>query len=251
MTGKEKQKFDAACITDAGRVRGHNEDAGVADLKRGLFVVSDGIGGHQGGEVAARLVVEALPLMIEAQLAKTVRASGKLIRTVLRDSLLMLNRQTREYSAAQPGLAGMGATVVAVLLRAGFAHIAHVGDSRAYLLRNGELTALTDDHSVVGLLLRSGRISVDEAKTHPARGRITRFIGILDYVEPDLRSVRVRKGDRLLLCSDGLTSMVADPEIMATLAKKQTPRVAAGALVDAANRAGGEDNVTVVVADVA
>jgi protein phosphatase len=251
MTGKEKQKFDAACITDTGRVRGHNEDAGVADLKRGVFVVSDGIGGHQGGEVAARLVVEALPLMIEAQLAKTVRASGKLIRTVLRDSLLMLNRQTCEYSAAQPGLAGMGATVVAVLLRAGFAHIAHMGDSRAYLLRNGELTALTDDHSVVGLLLRSGRISADEAKTHPARGRITRFIGILDDVEPGLRSVRVHKGDRLLLCSDGLTSMVADAEIIATLAEKQPPRVAARTLVDAANRAGGQDNVTVVVADVA
>ena len=251
MSRKSRQKFDAACISDTGRVRRHNEDAGMADVHRGVLIVSDGVGGHRGGAVAARLVVEVLPRLVESQLPKTIRVSGKLIRAALRDSLILLNRQAHEYGAAQPGLAGMGATVVIALLRAGFAHIAQLGDSRAYLLRKGELTSLTDDHSIVGILLRSGQITVDQAKTHPARGRITRFIGILDDVEPGLRSVRVRKGDRLLLCSDGLTSMVADAEIIAILADKQTPQHAAAALVDAANHAGGEDNVTVVIADVA
>lgn len=250
MTNNRKLKFDAACLTDAGHARGNNEDAGVADLKRGVFVVADGIGGHQGGEIAARLVVEALPLTIEARLARMVRPSCRFFRTVLRDSMMMLNQQAREYSAEKPGLAGMGATVVVALLRAGFAHIGHMGDSRAYLFRNGELTALTDDHSVVGILVRSGQITVDEAKTHPARGHITRFIGITDDVEPGVRSIRVRKGDRLLLCSDGLTSMVADAAIMAILAENETPLIAVRTLVDAANRAGGKDNITVLVADV-
>jgi protein phosphatase len=143
----------------------------------------------------------------------------------------------------------MGATVVMVLILGRRAYVAHMGDSRAYLFRRGRLTPMTDDHSIVGILLRQGEISEAEAREHPARGRVSRYVGMEGEVYPDVRVEVLRKADRLLLCTDGLNGMISDAQIKRILTANRDPQQASQALVDAANRAGGEDNVTAVVVD--
>ena len=143
----------------------------------------------------------------------------------------------------------MGATVVMALVQDDRAFIAHMGDSRAYLLRRGKLRPLTDDHSIVGILLRTGEIRPEEAEHHPARGQLSRYVGMEDEVYPDVRTVRLASGDRLLLCTDGLTGMVPDDTIMGLLAVSEEPQVACDHLVEAANAAGGKDNITAVIVD--
>jgi protein phosphatase len=233
--------------TDVGRVRDHNEDALFVNPKHGLFIVSDGMGGQQAGALASEIVVKVLPPMLEERLGKLRRWSADIIRHVLSDAIMALSRELRARSADQAGLKGMGATVVLVLIRGRRAYIAHMGDSRAYLFRRGWLTPLTDDHSIVGILLRQGEISEAQARKHPARGRLSRYVGMEGEVYPDVRVEALRKADRLLLCTDGLTGMISDIQIKRILKANREPQKASQALVDAANRAGGKDNVTVVM----
>ena len=243
----EADRVTAGWMSDVGQVRGHNEDACLVDTGRGLFVVSDGMGGAQAGELASEIVVKALPQMIGDGLARCEKTSARAIRRVLRDAVTELNRQLHEQSAHQAGLKGMGATVALVLIRKRWAHITHMGDSRVYLWRAGGLEQLTADHSIVGILLRDGEITPEQAETHPAKGSLSRYVGMGGDVYPDVRTITLKKGDRLLLCSDGLTGMVPDSEIATILAGNDDPRQACEALVAAANQTGGKDNITAVV----
>jgi protein phosphatase len=247
MATKSKPLLVAASVTDVGRVRGHNEDAYLVDAEHGLFVVSDGMGGQQAGALASQVVVKVLPRLIRERIARLRRPTSERIQQALRDAIVELSRQLHQESTSQLGLKGMGATVVVALVRGRCLHIAHMGDSRAYLFRKGSLTQLTEDHSVVGILLRSEQITPEEAKTHPARSQLSRYVGIEGEVHPDARSMGLVKGDRLILCTDGLTGMVSDAEIAAVLKERSEPQEACRALVDAANKAGGTDNITVVV----
>jgi serine/threonine protein phosphatase PrpC len=235
--------------SDIGRIREQNEDAFLADPERGLFIVSDGLGGHQAGDVASKAVVQVLPMMLMQRLTSLGKLDARKIRRSLSCAVNELSHGLRRESAGQLGLSGMGATVVAALIRKRWAYIVHMGDSRAYRLRAGQLERLTEDHTVVGLLLRSGEITPEEAETHPARGQLTRFVGMDDDVPPDTRTVHLKKGDRLLLCTDGLTDMLNDGEIAELLMTHQDPNAACHALIDTANNAGGRDNITVIVID--
>lgn len=240
--------MQAAALTDVGRVRQVNEDACLADSAHGLFIVSDGMGGAQAGELASQIVVRVLPELIEQQLARVKAMTAGAIRGGMQNAVADLSRHLREETAGRLGLAGMGATVVAMLVRGRFAHIVHLGDSRAYRLRDGKLQQLTEDHSVVGILLRAGEITPAEARDHPARGRLSRFVGMEGDASPDVCTVPARPGDRFLLCTDGLTGMVDAGGITRLLLGHDEPEAACRALIEVANQAGGHDNSTVIVA---
>src|SRR6202167_3116181 len=222
--------------TDTGRQRRANEDSLLT--RSPLFVVADGMGGAQAGEVASRIAVESfkhgLDDTSEPELALSALASEA-------------NSRIHELSHSNAEQAGMGTTLTAVYVGAQEVAIAHVGDSRAYCLRDGELLRLTDDHSLVGELIRQGRLTPEEAVEHPQRSVITRALGPEPEVEIDTRSYRARDGDVYLLCSDGLTTMVPDALLAEILLAHSQLRDAGEALIAAANEAGGRDNITVVL----
>jgi protein phosphatase len=221
--------------TDVGRVREVNEDSYLVDEAMGLYAIADGVGGHQAGEVASSTALEALRAAVR---------SGK----ALRDAIEEANDAVYAKSLADDDLRGMGTTVTAATLAAGNTLlVGHVGDSRAYMLRDGDLRQLTTDHSRVQELVDTGHLTAEEAAVHPMRNIITRAIGMDETVEVDVYPVELRVGDRVLFCSDGLTDMLHDDFLGTELRREDDPSRAATRLVDAANRAGGVDNITVLV----
>jgi protein phosphatase len=224
-------------VTDAGRKRRRNEDAYVVEPP--LFAVADGMGGAQAGEVASRLAVVAFREFHEAdEFAPTERVTA-----IIKEANRRIYERAREDAAAS----GMGTTITAAVLADDSIAIGHVGDSRAYRLREGGLEQLTEDHSLVADLVRSGRLKPEEADTHPQRSVITRALGTDPDVDVDAFDVALEPGDVFLLCSDGLTTMVEDDEIVRIVTGSKDLDDAAKLLVKAANRRGGEDNVTVVL----
>jgi len=245
--------IEFASISDTGRVRQNNEDAcggfvpgDEAERQRvgALFVVADGMGGHRGGEIASRLAVQTIRNTYFA-LADGDR------RAALLEAFARANAAILAQSVADAALFGMGTTCTALAVHAGRAYLAHIGDTRAYLFRDGEITQLTHDHSLVGEMVRSGMITDEDARTHPRRNVITRSLGIQENVAADAPEtpLQVRQGDTFLLCSDGLTTFVSDADIAFTL-EAGSPAEVCRQLVDAANARGGRDNITVVVAAV-
>ncbi len=244
-----KGSFCWGLATDVGQIRSENQDAFYADPQLGLFIISDGMGGQQAGSLASKIVVNILAKMVENRLKNVEKLPIQSIRKQLQVCVNDLSSQLREQSAGQVGLAGMGATLVMALVLRTKVIITHLGDSRAYLFRNGNLKQLTEDHSVVGILFRSGKITREETKTHSARGVLSRFVGMEEHAYSDIRVLTIKKGDRLLLCTDGLTGMVTDEKISEILRENYPPQPACQTLVDTANAAGGEDNVTVLIVD--
>jgi serine/threonine protein phosphatase PrpC len=232
---------DSAGFTDAGRKRRRNEDAFVHEPP--LFAVADGMGGAQAGEVASRLAAAAFREFHEAD----EFAPEERVAAIIQEA----NKRIYERARSDAEASGMGTTITAALLVGDSVAIGHVGDSRAYRLRQGRLEQLTEDHSLVADLVRSGRLTPEEADTHPQRSVITRALGTDVDVDVDTFTVAAEPGDLFLLCSDGLTTMVDDDEITATIDRSGTLEDAARALLKAANRAGGEDNVTVVLFELA
>jgi PPM family protein phosphatase len=228
---------DSAGTTDAGRKRRRNEDSFVREPP--LFAVADGMGGAQAGEVASRLAAAAFREFHEAdELHPEER-----VATIIQEA----NRRIYERARSDAQASGMGTTITATLVSGDSVAIGHVGDSRAYRLRGGKLEQLTEDHSLVADLVRSGRLTPEEADTHPQRSVITRALGTDLEVDVDTFTVEAEAGDVFLLCSDGLTTMVDDEQIAQMVANADALERATKALVKAANRAGGEDNVTVVL----
>jgi PPM family protein phosphatase len=231
----------ASALTDTGRRRPQNEDTFVCDPP--LFAVADGVGGAQAGEIASRLAAATLE----------ERPPEALGEEILAELLRVANDRIYRHALDDPAAAGMGTVVTALLVdeAAGAVAIGHVGDSRAYRLRDGELEQLTPDHSLVGELVRAGRLSTEEAEQHPHRSVITRAVGTEPSVEVDTFTRTAAPGDLYLICSDGLTDIVRDEQIAELIAAADNdPEAAAAALVAAANRAGGIDNITVVLFEI-
>ena len=224
-----------AAATDPGRRRRRNEDAHV--VQPPLFAVADGMGGAQAGEIASRIAASALR-------DSGAGAGENAVVALIQEA----NRRVYEAAASDEARAGMGTTMTAALVAGDTVRIGHVGDSRAYRVRDGALEQLTDDHSLVAELVRSGRLSPEEADVHPQRSVITRVLGTDPEVDVDTFEVEARPGDVFMICSDGLTSMVDDASILDVVERNRTSLDrAARALVDAANKGGGEDNITVIV----
>ncbi len=230
--------------TNVGRVRKVNQDAVWGNGS--LFIVADGMGGHQGGEVASSITVESMS------------SSGQVTSVAeLEDAVNRANEQIREKGAEDPSLGGMGTTVVAVGVLPASLHdgelvlsAANVGDSRLYVYANGELEQISIDHSLVGELERAGQITADEASRHPQRNVVTRALGADANVEVDTWELPAAYGQRYLLCSDGLVNEVSDEEIAELLESVDDPYEAAEKLIKAANQSGGRDNITVLILDV-
>jgi PPM family protein phosphatase len=223
--------------TDTGRQRQANEDSYFA--RAPLFAVADGMGGAQAGEVASGLAATAFREFHAADDLAPVERVAAIIKEA--------NRRIYERARADAQASGMGTTITAALVIGERIYIGHVGDSRAYLLRDDSLEQLTEDHSLVADLLRSGRLTPQEAETHPQRSVITRALGTDPEVEVDAYSIEAKPGDVVLLCSDGLTTMIDDEAILRLVRESSGLDAAARALVKAANRSGGEDNITAVL----
>ena len=228
-------------LSDTGRKRRHNEDTYV--LGPPVFAVVDGMGGANAGEVASALAAEAL-----REGPREGDTGEGAVETLIQEANQRVYRRSAEDSATS----GMGTTLTVALLEDGRVRFGHVGDSRAYLFRDGELVQLTEDHSLVGELVRSGRLAPEEAESHPQRSVITRALGTDPEVDVDTFTQETRSGDIFLLCSDGLYSMVDDARILALVERNRGDLdAAARALISAANKAGGDDNITVVAFEIA
>jgi PPM family protein phosphatase len=229
-----------AGITDPGRKRRRNEDAYVVEPP--LFAVADGMGGAQAGEVASRLAAAAL------KESGAGEGGERRIYSLIQEA----NRRIYDRSNEDPNASGMGTTMTVALVEDGQVAFGHVGDSRAYLIRSGSMEQLTEDHSLVAELMRSGKLSPEEAETHPQRSVITRALGTDPDVDVDTFTIAARTGDLFLLCSDGLTTMVPNETILDLVERHRGDMdKALRALVNAANKGGGEDNITVVAFEIA
>jgi serine/threonine protein phosphatase PrpC len=228
-------RFRVGARTDVGRVRKGNEDSYMATEP--LFAVADGMGGHRGGGVASKLALDTLK-----------KAAGGTL--ALPEVVKEANEAVFRKASADRALTGMGTTLTALLAEGEHLKLAHVGDSRAYLVRDGELQRITKDHTLVERMVDEGRITPEDAEIHPQRSILTRALGVDEDVQIDQATIEARPGDRIVLCSDGLTGMVGEERILEILSQHDDPQAASDALVDAANEAGGVDNVTVVVIDV-
>jgi protein phosphatase len=232
----------SAASTHVGMRRQVNEDRYAIVPQLGLYLVADGMGGHKAGQVASHLSAQAAIRAIEA-----LRGASVSLAERLRHSVACANREIFAAAQVEPDLAGMGTTFVAMLFGGERLALAHVGDSRAYLLRQGRLRGLTDDHSVVAELLRRQEISEADAREHPHRHVLTRALGVRSQIEPDLAEMTPQADDVFILCSDGLTTHVGDQQIAEVLSGQDDLEQAAAQLVEEANQAGGLDNITVML----
>jgi protein phosphatase len=219
-----------------------NEDRYALAPDLGLYLVADGMGGHTAGQVASEMAADAA-----LRAVRTLQGASASLAEKLRYAVTSANREIYQTGRQRPELAGMGTTLVSVLAFEGRAALAHVGDSRAYLVRGGRIRQLTDDHSVVGELLRRREISEDAAREHPHRHVLTRALGVRPVVEPDLAELSPEPDDVFVLCSDGLTCHVEDDEIAEQVDAAADPDACVENLVDLANARGGDDNITVLI----
>jgi len=242
----------AAGLSDVGRTRAHNEDSFNVDLEHGFFLVADGMGGHGNGEVASGLTIEAASdFLRQSDPSDPDRQSDgdttSSISRALRSAIEAGHDRVVRAVAEDQALAGMGTTVVGLNLGPKSVSVAHVGDSRAYLLRNGGLELVTEDHTWVNEQVKAGYLSQDQARSHPLKSVVTRAIGGEHDVDVDVQEIEVEAGDLFLLCSDGLTTMLSDEEIRSHLVTEEALEDRCAALVQHANALGGVDNITVVL----
>jgi protein phosphatase len=244
-------EFASAFATDIGRKRSQNQDNGAAHPELGLFVVADGMGGHRGGETASALAVETISAVVAEELKASKNPDP---RKVLVEAIESANKRIHQTSANDPKLQGMGTTATALLFSENKVTIGHVGDSRCYFLQPGAIWQLTRDHSLVQEKLRAGLISRDQLKTDRLKNVITRSVGFEAHLNVETYEMEIQPGSTFLVCSDGLSGLIDDTQILETaqdrVFKQADFEAAAHHLVEAANDTGGDDNITVILVQV-
>ena len=245
-------RFRSAARTDVGMKREHNEDSFLLNEDLGLYVVCDGMGGHAGGETASRLAVQTVEkelistrLRADDPFASTVGLEETPLAIALQEAIEGACSMVYRTSRTEPELQGMGTTCIALLLRGDVAVVGHVGDSRAYFVREGAIVQLTEDHSLVNEQVRAGLLTSEEAKHSRLRNIITRSVGFEEDVLVDVIGLETKPGDRFLLCSDGLSNLIENREIRDALLESELTEVPQK-LIHLANARGGDDNITVV-----
>jgi protein phosphatase len=254
MSHSPPQKWLGVGLTDIGRVRKMNQDAFSLDNEHQLWVLADGMGGHAGGEIASQIAVETIPEYFKSQRdgKSSIPIPAATLETILVQAIELANQHIREQARQNPDIKGMGTTIVAVAMTSTADHtqavLAHSGDSRAYVFRNNILSLWTKDHTLMEERLALNLITPEQVRTHPLRHVLTKALGIDPEALPTVHSYSLESADLLLLCSDGLTKMLTDPEIQ-TLMGREAPNSdrIRNTLVNTANRLGGEDNTTVVI----
>lgn len=237
--------------SDAGPSRGENQDAWHADAGRGVFFVADGMSGHAAGLAAAGYVERFLPGTLEAAFLPRLGRSEARMKAALVGTLADFSAEMRERAGTQPSLKGMGATVALAVLDGPRVVVAWLGDSRAYLRLGDGFECCTRDHSLTARLVELGQLSAPEASAHPLRSKLTRFVGQDGFAQAEVRVLRPGAPARLLLCTDGISSPLAEGAIGAVMAEEASPEAAVRRLVAEALRAGGTDNATALVIDLA
>lgn len=230
----------AEVVTDVGLVRKNNEDAAFSDIKKQLFAVADGMGGYVAGEVASVLAIESVCQVVASELNDPPLE-------VLRQAFCQANDRIYQEARQHPEYSGMGTTLSALWIVDGRAYISHVGDSRVYLIRGGRITSLTDDHSLVGELMREGGLTEEQAMTHPQKNVLTRALGCNSLVEVDVADMEIMYGDYFLLCTDGLSNLVTSDEMMEIITRQKDLKKAVHDLLQLALERGGSDNITAVL----
>lgn len=241
-----------ALKTDTGKIRQHNEDdAGIFKGKDEfiLAVVADGMGGHLAGDVASKMAVKAIGEKWNQ--AKTIPSAPSECETWIKEQIHAVNSQIYGHAQAHEECQGMGTTIVCALFTGKSVTVAHIGDSRCYLLQEDDFIQLTEDHSLVNELVKTGEISKEDAEHHPRKNVLTKALGTDRSISIDARSFELEPGDKLLLCSDGLTNKVEDRELKEILQNTSAPQEKVNLLVDKANENGGEDNITAVLLELA
>lgn len=236
-------------LTDRGKVRQHNEDNGgifILENDLALVVVADGMGGHQAGDVASQMAIEEIDKLWSTQKPEQLSTPEK-TEQWLKDAVQKVNTSIYQYAKENIDCQGMGTTIVVVVLNQEFITVGHIGDSRCYMLNNNGFAQITDDHSLVNELVRSGQISPEDAEHHPRKNVLMRALGTEETVSVDIKSLEWEANDMLLLCSDGLTNKVSASEIRDVLSDKCELEVKARQLIEKANEAGGDDNITVAI----
>lgn len=241
-----------ALKTDTGKIRQHNEDdAGIFKGKDEfiLAVVADGMGGHLAGDVASKMAVKAMGEKWNE--AETIPTAPSDCEKWLIEQILSVNSKIYDHAQAHEECQGMGTTIVCALFTGKTVSVAHIGDSRCYFLQDGDFVQVTEDHSLVNELVRTGEISREDAEHHPRKNVLTKALGTDQSVSIDTRSFDIEPGDKLLLCSDGLTNKVEGTELKDILQSDSAPQEKVNLLVDKANQNGGEDNITAVLLELA
>jgi protein phosphatase len=234
--------LEISYLTHKGMVRKSNEDSLFVEEQLGLFMVADGMGGHNAGEVASAMAVTEISELVRADMDL-----GKNSETLMREAFLAAHEAVLAHSRSDDSLNDMGTTVVAVILSNGRITVGHVGDSRAYEIHEGRIKKLTHDHSFIADWIRDELINHAEARTHDARHGLTMALGVDDDVEPEIKSFPWLATSCILLCSDGLTDMMDDEEILSVVENASSLKAACQELVATANEKGGQDNITVVL----
>lgn len=244
---RPKLEFDVHGISDVGLVRQDNEDAFIVLPEHGLFIVADGIGGAAAGQAASQIAVELVHVKLVKRLGVLRRnAARNKVEAVVCETLQEVNDAMIAQSQRHAGLAGMGTTIVLALLWKGLILVAHLGDSRAHIYRDGELELLTEDHALAAQLARWGKITESQVDDNPGRSTLLRYLGANEEPRPDITWSRPVAGCWLLLSTDGLTNMVSDAEIARIVGPSESAETCCRTLVTRANTAGGKDNTTVI-----
>ena len=239
----------AAGMTDTGKVRANNQDAYWMDIGRGLFVVADGLGGHNAGEVASQAALDALNDFLQAEAFDRNTMPEADICLQIQKGFRAAHDKVGRLSAENPDFRGMGCTMVAAVIAPGRLVVCHVGDCRAYLIRERGISLLTTDHSVVMELVKNGEMTLEQARHSPLKNQVTQAVGLPMELDPACSVHPLTGGERVLLCSDGLWDMLSDEEILACAAGPRPVGEACAMLVEQANDAGGKDNISVILMD--
>lgn len=237
----------ATAITDIGKTRAVNQDYIYTSVDRvgclpNLFIVADGMGGHKAGDTASRFTVETIKTLIE-------QSQGKDAISIINDSVKMVNGLLLQKASESEDYYGMGTTLVIATIFDNVLRVANVGDSRLYVIDDNDITQITRDHSLVEEMVLAGKLSKSEARTHARKNVITRAIGGEEQVEPEMFSIDLKESSKVLMCSDGLTNMLEDAEILSIVRNNSDIEDAARMLIDRANENGGKDNISVIIVE--
>jgi PPM family protein phosphatase len=233
--------------TDAGRVRDGNEDFLMVSPERNLYIAADGMGGHNAGEVASANATEVVDAYFNLKLLSGITADDGKIRDAMTGALIEAHEKILEMAKTNPEYSGMGCTMVVALINGDSLYLCHVGDARAYVCDHAGINLLTTDHSNVMMLVKAGRMTMEEARTSPIKNELSQAIGAPLKIVPEYVHYTLKDGDKVLLCSDGLWDMLTDDEIYQILKQEKTSRAICQNMIERANDAGGNDNITVVV----
>lgn len=247
ISQKAEEEKLAAGLTDVGQTRPMNEDYFAINRDKNLYIVADGMGGHNAGDIASKNATQMADAYLTPELLEEVKGNIRKTRETIIKSLLHAHLSILNMAEKNENYEGMGCTIVAALIVDNSMHLCHVGDARAYLVNKNGITLLTRDHSYVMDLVTKGKLTLEEARVSPLKNKLHQAIGASKTINPDYKHCELKEGDKILLCSDGLWDMLSDHQIFTVMRQDKPPKRLCEILIKMANDAGGHDNITAII----